>query len=49
MLSKKLTEVHGLLYFEFCSVVDEKIASSLLTLLWDFQDFCCIGTLNQEM
>lgn len=46
MLSKKLTKVHGLLYFEFCTVVDEKIASNLLTLLlgfprlllhWDFK------------
>jgi hypothetical protein len=36
MLSKKLTKVHGLLYFEFCSVVDEKIVSSLLTLLLGF-------------
>lgn len=25
MLSKKLTKVHRLLYFVFCSVVDEKI------------------------
>lgn len=48
MLSKKLTKVHKLLYFEFCSVVDEKIVhgSNLLTLLlgfprlllhWDFK------------
>ncbi len=48
MLSKELTKVHRLLYFEFCSVVDEKIVhgSSLLTLLlgfprlllhWDFK------------